>query len=399
MGGAGGMDDQRLHIGHVGQQGEDGQVVDELLSGRSVALHLKGEDAAAAVGQVLLIQRVAGLGGQRGMVHGLHLGMLGQVVHQLERVGGVPLHPQGQRLQPLEEQEGVEGREGRAGVAQQYGADVGHEGGGPHGVGKGHPVVAGVRVGDPGVLAACLPVEPAALHDHPADGCAVAADELGGRVDHDVRAVLERPHQIGGGEGVVHHQRDAGPVGDLGHGLDVHQVGIGIAQGLHEDGLGVGLDRGLQRGGLWLGEGGGDAVGQRQGVGQQVVGAAVDGLGRHDVLPRPGQRLEGIADGRRARRHRQRRRAVLQRRDARLEHAVGGVGQASVDVARVPQTEAVRGVLGVVEYEGGRGVDRHRAGVGHGVGLLLADVQLLGFKSPVGGIANIRHGERSPFGN
>ena len=51
-----GMDDQGLHICHIGQQGEDSQVVDELLGGAAVSLDLKGKDAAAPIGEILLIQ-------------------------------------------------------------------------------------------------------------------------------------------------------------------------------------------------------------------------------------------------------------------------------------------------------------------------------------------------------
>ena len=48
-----------------------------------------------------------------------------------------------------------------------------------------------------------FPVELAAFHDHAADGRAVAADELGGGMDHDVRAVLDGPDQVGSAEGIV----------------------------------------------------------------------------------------------------------------------------------------------------------------------------------------------------
>ncbi len=114
------------------------------------------------------------------------------------------------------------------------------------------------------------------------------------------------------------------------------------------------------------------------------------------MLPGLRQCLEGVADGRRAGGHRQRRHALFKRRNAPFKDVVGGVGQAAVDVAGVPKAEAVGGVLAVVEHEGGGGVDRHRAGVGGGVGGLLADVELFGFESPVGGIANVRH-VHSPF--
>ena len=43
------------------------------------------------------------------MMHGLHLRMLREIVHDLQRVPDMALHTQGQRLQPLQEDEGVEG--------------------------------------------------------------------------------------------------------------------------------------------------------------------------------------------------------------------------------------------------------------------------------------------------
>ena len=113
------------------------------------------------------------------------------------------------------------------------------------------------------------------------------------------------------------------------------------------------------------------------------------------MFPRLSQRLEGVGDGRRAGGHRQCRAAALQGRDAGLKYALGRVGQAAVNVARVAQAKAIRGVFAVMEHIRSSGVNRHRAGIGNGISLLLADVQLLGFKAPVGGILNIRHGSIS----
>ena len=48
-----GMNHQRFHVRHIGQQGEDGQIVNELLRGIAVTLDLEGEDAAAAVREIL----------------------------------------------------------------------------------------------------------------------------------------------------------------------------------------------------------------------------------------------------------------------------------------------------------------------------------------------------------
>ena len=50
-----GMDDQALDIGHVGQEGENLQFVDELSGFGLSALYLEGEDGAATLREVLII--------------------------------------------------------------------------------------------------------------------------------------------------------------------------------------------------------------------------------------------------------------------------------------------------------------------------------------------------------
>ena len=50
-----GMDDQALDIGHVGQEGENLQFVDELPRLGLSALDLEGEDGTATLREVLII--------------------------------------------------------------------------------------------------------------------------------------------------------------------------------------------------------------------------------------------------------------------------------------------------------------------------------------------------------
>lgn len=47
----------------------------------------------------------------------------------------------------------------------------------------------------------------------------MTANELGGRVNHDVRPMLDGPDQVGGAEGVVDDQRQAVVVGNFGNGV------------------------------------------------------------------------------------------------------------------------------------------------------------------------------------
>ncbi len=307
-----------------------------------------------------------------------------QVVDDLQGVLDVALDAQGQGLRALQQQERRERGQGGAGVAQQDGAHAGHERGSAKRLVEVEAVVGRIRLGQGRELARHLgPVEVAAFDDHAAEGGAVAADELGRGFDHDVGAVLQRTEQVRGGEGVVHDHRKVVLVRDGGDGLEVRQVGVRVAEGLEVDELGVLLDGVLELLRVFGGDEGGVHTVARQGVAQQVEGAAVHVLGCDDVVAGLGDVAHRVFHRGRAGGDGQAGGAAFESGDAVFEHGLGGVGQTAVDVARVGQSEACLGVVEVVEDVAGGLVDRDRAGIGHRVGLLLADVQLQGFEAVV----------------
>ena len=112
------MDDQGLHVCDVCQQGEQFQIVDELLCGLRITLDLKGKDRAAAVREVFLIQfllrRIRGYGR---MMYLLYLRMLVQVLYDLQRILHMALHAQRECLKSLQEEECMERRKGRTHVS------------------------------------------------------------------------------------------------------------------------------------------------------------------------------------------------------------------------------------------------------------------------------------------
>ena len=179
--------------------------------------------------EVLLRQGVRGVGRQPGVVDPGDLRMLLQKLGHRQRVLAVALHPQVQRLEPLQEQKGVEGAHGRPQVAQQLHAHLEDEGDVPQPrkvperLPELHPVVGRVGLGELGELPV-PPVELPRVDDDAADGRPVAADELRGRVDHRCPRRGRRAAQDGGGHRVVHHQRDARVVGDLRDRLEVGDV-------------------------------------------------------------------------------------------------------------------------------------------------------------------------------
>ena len=375
------MDHEALHVGHVGEQAEELQALGELLGALGVTLELEGEDRRGAVGIELVVELLGVAAGEARVVDALHLGATVQELDHLERVLHVALDAQGQRLEALEQDERVERGERGALVAKEGGAGLGDVGGLAHGLGEDHPVVAGVGLGHAGELVgAGSPVEVARVDDVAAHGRAVAADELRGRGDGDVGAVLERAEQVGRGERVVHDEGHAGGVGHLGPRLDVEDVGVGVAERLGVEELGVGLDAGLD--GVDVGrvdEGGREAL-LGEGVLEKVERATVEVGGGDDVVAGGGDVLDGDGDGGRARGHAERAHAALEGVHALLEDGDGGVGEARVDVAGLGEAKAAGGGGGVLEDVGAREVDGHGAGVGGRVCGLLAGMDLQGLE-------------------
>ena len=285
-------------------------------------------------------------------------------------VGAVPLHPQGQGLDALQDLEGVEGRQGRPKVAQEDDPgpqDVGDRAQGLYSLGPDRAVVGGVRRVQEGLaFGPALPVELPGVDDQAADRGAVAAQVLGGRVDDDGRAMVEGPHQEGRRR-IVHDQRD--PVlpadgRDLG---DREDLELRVRKGLRV----VGARPVVGGPAEVLGVGGVDEAHLDplvlQGVGEKVPGAAIEGGGGHHVVAGPGQVLQGEGRGRLAGGHREGADAAFQRRDALLQDVGRGVHDPGVDVAQLLQGEQRGGVAGVAELVGGRLVDRHRHRAGGGI--------------------------------
>ena len=161
-------------------------------------------------------------------------------------------------------------------------------------------------------------------------------------------------------DGVVDDQRQARGVRRVGPGADVDDVQLRVADRLREHqpclvvdqpGDGVGVVR--------IGPADLDPV-LRERVGEQVVRAAVERRDGDDVVAGARHVQHRVGDGRLARRGRDCREPTLERGDALLEHVPRRVHDPRVDVPRHGQREQVGGVLGVVEHERRRLVDRHR---------------------------------------
>ncbi len=198
----------------------------------------------------------------------------------------------------------------------------------------------------------------------------MAADELGGRVHHDVGAVLDGSAQVGRGERGVDHERQ--PVG-MRHVGQRRNVGDGarrVPDDLRVDQLGPGRDR---RRVIVDVVGGHERRGDPQtpqGHVELGVGASVQRRRGHDVVARVAQGREGEELGGEAARGGDGADPPVERRHPLLERGRGGIGDPGVDAAVLLEGEQVGGIGGVLEHEARGLVDGHGPGARRGVGTI-----------------------------
>ena len=363
------MYDKRLRVSDVGENREDLAVerVRETSGLIGAALDAEDDHSACAVREILL--REFRLREGRILDPG-DLRVLLEVLCDRERVFAVARDAERQRLDALEEDPRGIRRERRALVADPYREKANRKRDGlkrlREVVCEPEAVVTGVWLVVERELGVG-PVEAAFLDHYAADSRAVSADPLRKGVDDEVRAVVKRPQKRRRRKRGVHDERKVVPVRDFRILLYVRDVKGGVADRLDKEKPSLLVYRRFD--GPKVVDGGEvhlDARVREDRV-ELAERAAVEVRGSDNLVASAGDVRDGEEDRRRAGGERLRSRAALERRDALGEDVVRRVHEASVDVAKLPETEEVGPVLGVAEVVGRRPVDRNGACVSRGV--------------------------------
>jgi hypothetical protein len=161
--------------------------------------------------------------------------------------------------------------------------------------------------------------------DQAGDHIAVAAEILGGRMQHHIGAELDRAGEVGGGIGVVDNHRRTGLMGDLGDGLDIDQPHVRIGRRFEIDDPRLAADHRdqvVRIGHVHMGDRDAEF---RQAMAHVGEGAAVERLVDDDLVTRGQQRPQGRGDRAHARRQRQPGFRAFQQCDARSSRSSVGL--------------------------------------------------------------------------
>ena len=206
------MDGKSLAVTDVGDVGDEGEVVDEGLPGIGSALHFEDDHWAALALDVLLLLLELRVGLKAGEAD------VGDCVVSLEVLGdgegilAVPLHAEGEGLNPEEEHPGVVGGDAGSEVAEGDRAHAEDEGQGEEGGGKvdspAEATVGCVGVGVERVVAAGSPGKGSGVDDDSSEAVSVSSHPLGETVDDNVGPVSDGIGEEGGGEGGIDNEGD-----------------------------------------------------------------------------------------------------------------------------------------------------------------------------------------------
>ena len=241
---------------------------------------------------------MVGVVGQTRVVDPFHLGVFFQMLGHRQCVVADAVHAQRQGFNALQDEESIERRNRSTCVAQRHDTCTANESGWPQGFGVDHAVITDIRFVQ--TFEACFvlgPWEFARIDDGATNAVAVPSQVLGERLHHDVRSMLDGTPEVRTGHGVVHDQRDTMLVGNGSNGCDISDVALRVAQRLHIHRFGFGIDEGFKTGRVFVVGKSGFNAELRKGMGKQVVSAAIQSAGRHDVVPGFGNGLNGVSDG------------------------------------------------------------------------------------------------------
>src|SRR5690606_21055481 len=363
------MDDQRARIADIGEVREQFEGLDKLDAGLVATLQAESEDRACTLGRIFLLQGMVLVVREARIGYPGNLRVLFQPCRDGRCIVAVTLHPERQGFKPREDEEGVERRNRRTQVAQAKYACCDGEGEIAEGLVKDHAAIVRPRLGQKRNLARLRPVEVAAVNKDAADGIAMAADELGKRMDDYVCAMLYRADEVGRSKRVVHNQRQAMFARHFGNPGDIHEFAAGVGQALYVKRLGPVVDQLFEtRRVVDIGPAHLPAEVQER-LAELVDRAAVELAGGNEIVTRLHKRVERKQMRRLPGCGGECRRTALERGDALLQNRLGGVHDASVDIAERLQAEQRGCVVGAVEHEGGGLIDRRGTRAGSGIWL------------------------------
>ena len=211
------------------------------------ALNTKGQHAARPFWQIFLGNLVIRMAFQAWIIHPFHRFMSGQEIRHNTGIGDMLLHTQGQGFDPLQQIERAGRAQHRAKVPQPFRPGTGNKASRAIFFRKDNAMIGGVRLGQGReFLRLGEPIEAPGINQGTPHRNTMPPQPFRCRMHNDIRTMINGATQIGRVECAIDHQRQAMAMGDIGHGLNIQNFQVGIAQNFCKNQPGFRPDRGFK---------------------------------------------------------------------------------------------------------------------------------------------------------
>lgn len=165
----------------------------------------------------------------------------------------------------------------------------------------------------------------------------MAADEFGGGMDDYVKAMFQRTEEVRGGKGIVDEHRQMMGMGNVADGVKVGDIDGRVAQGFDVHSLCLFCDGCFDFFRMVRIYEFGMNAQLRKGIGEEFIGAAVEGGSGNDFIAGAGNVQDGVGHSRSAAGYCQACGASFQGCQSLFQYVLGGVCKTAVNEAGLPK--------------------------------------------------------------
>ena len=178
----------------------------------------------------------------------------------------------------------------------------------------------------------------------------MTSDEFRSRMNNDVNSMLQWTNEIWSAERVIHNENHVMTMCHFSYCLEIQHITVWIAKSLGKHHLRVRLDGSFQSNQVvHLHNRVCDALSSKC-VRDEVESTTIYIISSHDVVTSLHDVLQCISDGSSTTSNRKTCHTAFESSHTVLENALGGIGEATVDITCIAQTEAVGSMLRVMEH-------------------------------------------------
>ena len=353
---------QGLGIPYIGQVRENIQIIDKVSGCLESVLQLNGEDRACAFGQVFQLELMIRRGFEARVVNLGYLRMFFQKFCQFLGIGHMTFYAERQGFQTLDKEPGRDGGNGCTCITKNLGTDAGYKSCAWYIGGKVDTMIGSIGVSKVRISFRLIPVELSVFDNSTAQGSSMTTNKFSGRMNNYIKAMFQRPEEIGGGKSIINEYRQMMGMSNVTDCIKIRNIDSRVAQRFNVYSLcpvGDGCFNFFRM--IRIYEFGMNTqLGKC--IGEKFIGTAIKSGCRNDFITGAGNIKDRIGHCRCTAGHCQACSTSFQGSQSLFQYILSRVSKAAINKARFTKSKEIFPFLRIVEYIGSGLINRNSPG-------------------------------------